>query len=119
MHAHAVVAPNVYFRTALVLLVLMVVTVGASKVDLGYFNTPLAVLIAMTKAVLIVLFFMNVRNGSPLLKIFASGGFVWLVILFVLSFSDYLTRDTTATTPVEAARSEVQAQVNPPTHGRD
>jgi cytochrome c oxidase subunit 4 len=35
---------------------------------------------------------MHVRYGSPLLRVFAAGGFLWLVILFLLMLPDYLTR---------------------------
>jgi cytochrome c oxidase subunit 4 len=70
----------------------MAVTVGAAQVHLGWLNTPIALVIALVKATLIVLFFMHVRYASPLVRIFAAGGFVWLVILFALTFSDYFTR---------------------------
>ena len=68
------------------------VTVAVAKMDLGYFNTPIAMVIALAKAALIVLFFMHVRNAPPLVRIFAAGGFLWLGILFVFTFSDVLTR---------------------------
>ncbi len=91
MHAH-VVRQSVYFKVAAWLALLLVVTVMVAEFDAGYLNTPIALAIALTKAVLIVLFFMNVRNGSPLLKIFAAGGFLWLMIMLVLTMADVLTR---------------------------
>jgi cytochrome c oxidase subunit 4 len=91
MHPH-VVPKTVYFAVALALFVLLVVTVAAAQVDLGAWNTPIAMAIALAKAALIVLFFMHVRYGSPLLRIFAAGGFLWLVIMFILLMPDYLTR---------------------------
>ncbi len=87
-----VVPKSTYFIVAACLGALLALTLVAAELDLGMLNTPLAVAIAMAKAVLIVLFFMHVRYGSPLLRVFAAGGFLWLVILFVLTLSDYLTR---------------------------
>ncbi len=54
---------------------------------------PLALAIAALKATLIVLFFMHVRYGSPLVKLFSPCGFVWLVIMFTFVVADVLTRD--------------------------
>jgi cytochrome c oxidase subunit 4 len=91
MHSH-VVPKSVYVKVAACLGALLVVTVLAAQIDLGLWNTPIAMVIALTKATLIVLFFMNVRYGSPLLRVFAVGGFLWLVIMFLLIMPDYLTR---------------------------
>ena len=91
MHHH-VVAKSTYYQVAIWLAVLLAVTVVAARVDLGHWNVPIALAIAGIKAVLIVLFFMHVRYGSPLLKLFAAGGFFWLLIMFVFLASDVLTR---------------------------
>lgn len=48
--------------------------------------------IAALKAFLIMWFFMHVREGSGLLRLFAFGGLFWLLILLGLSLGDYLTR---------------------------
>ena len=87
-----IVPKAVYFKTAAALAVLLVATVAIAEVDLGYFNTPLALAIAVAKAALIIFFFMNVRHGSPLLKVFAAAGFLWLGIMFLLTMADVLTR---------------------------
>jgi cytochrome c oxidase subunit IV len=87
-----VVPIKTYLIVAAWLALLMVVTVSAAAFDLGIWNTPIAMAIALAKAALIVLFFMHVRYGTPLLRIFAAGGFLWLLILFGLTMSDVLTR---------------------------
>ena len=46
----------------------------------------------MIKASLVVLFFMGVKYNTPLTRVFAVTGFVWLLILFGFTMSDYLTR---------------------------
>jgi cytochrome c oxidase subunit 4 len=89
---HHVVSKQVYFVVAAVLALLLVATVAASRVDLEGWNVPLALAIASVKAVLIVLFFMHVLYNAPLVRLFAAGGFVWLLLLFALMAPDYLKR---------------------------
>ena len=48
--------------------------------------------IACTKASLVILFFMGVRWSSRLTWVVAASGFVWLLILFGITMSDYLSR---------------------------
>lgn len=74
------------------LLILLAATAGAAFLPLGRLSTPVAVSIALAKAVLILLYFMNLRFGDRRLWLVAAAGFVWLSILFTLSLSDYLTR---------------------------
>ena len=82
-----------YFVIFAALMVLLVLTVVAAfYVNLGKANILLALLIAVVKAALVVLFFMHVLYASRLTKIFVSAAFLWLVILFTFTFSDYLTR---------------------------
>lgn len=88
---HIVPVAN-YLKVFVALFVLLIVTMLAAAVDAGYLNTPIAMLIALVKAALIVLFFMHVRYASPLVRVFAAGGFLWLIIMFVLTFADVLTR---------------------------
>lgn len=87
-----IVPKSIYFSIAAILGVLLVLTVVAAKIDLGMWNTPLAMGIALVKAMLIVLYFMHVRYQKPLARLFAAGGFAWLMILFIFTFADYITR---------------------------
>lgn len=74
------------------LMVLLFITVGAAMVDLGAINFPLAMLIAVTKAGLVMAYFMHLKVSSRLVVMFALGAFVWLLILFFLTMNDYWTR---------------------------
>lgn len=87
-----IVPISTYLNVFAVLVVLLIVTVLAAHVDLGYLNTPIAMSIALFKAALIVLYFMHVRNADPLVRVFSAGGFLWLAILFLLTFADIMTR---------------------------
>lgn len=75
------------------LLLLLGLTVEAARHDLGQWNFAVAVLIAATKAFLIVLYFMHVRHSTALIKVLIAGGLLWLAIMLSLSLSDYWTRD--------------------------
>jgi len=92
MSQHAVPL-RIYFLVFAALLVLTFITIQVAFMDLGgVLNTFVALLIACTKATLVVLYFMHVRYSSPLTRIFITAGLVWFVILLVFTLSDYLTR---------------------------
>ena len=76
----------------LALLVLTGFTIFIANQDLGMLNTPVALLVAITKASLVIIFFMGVRWNTPLTKTVAISGFVWILILFAMGMNDYLTR---------------------------
>ncbi len=87
------VAPkSMYYSVFAALLVGTALTVGAAEVDLGALNNVVMLAIACTKALLVILFFMHVRWSSRLTWVVAASGFVWLLILFGITMSDYLTR---------------------------
>lgn len=71
---------------------LLVLTIVLSFVPMGAFGIVVAMTIAVAKALVIALFFMHVAYSSNLTKLFAGAGVLWLLILFALTFGDYLTR---------------------------
>ena len=79
---------NVFFG----LMLLTGLTTAVSFLDFGAFNDVLAMSIASAKAILVVLIFMHVKSSTPLIKIFAAAGFLWLLIFFVLILTDYEAR---------------------------
>lgn len=88
-HSHR----STYIKIFAALMVLLVLTVIAAKMPLGYANLPVALAIAAAKAVLIVLFFMHFKDSDTLTWIVGSGTLVWFGILIVLTMTDYLSRD--------------------------
>lgn len=104
-HEEHIVSPVIYVVVLITLMVLLALTLLAAFVDLDkamagahhtgtvYWNMTVAIIIAMCKAFLIILFFMHVKYGSRLTWAFASAGFVWLGIMITLSMSDYFTRN--------------------------
>jgi cytochrome c oxidase subunit 4 len=90
---HAPIASiRLYVTIFLALLFFTGLTVFVASQDYGALNTPVALGIAVTKASLVVLFFMGVRHNTPLTKVVVVSGFFWLLILFGLGMNDYLTR---------------------------
>ena len=83
---------GLYWTIFLTLIVLTGVTVVIARMDLGALNTPMALAIAGFKATLVILFFMGVKYNTPLTKVVAASGFLWLIILFGITMGDYLTR---------------------------
>jgi len=89
---HHVVPKTTYFTVSVLLGVLLVTTVAASRFNLGMWNVPIALAIAVAKATLILLYFMHLRYGSPLVRLFAAGGFFWLIILLAFLITDIQAR---------------------------
>ena len=87
------VAPkSMYYAVFAALIVGTALTVAVAFVDLGPLNNILMLGIAMTKALLVILFFMHVRWSTRLTWVVVASGFFWLLILFGLTMMDFLTR---------------------------
>ncbi len=83
--------PAVYAKTYVFLVVMMLLTIAASRVALGPFNNVVALSIALAKATAVVLWFMQVRYSTKLTWLWASLGFIWLSLMFGI-LGDYVTR---------------------------
>jgi cytochrome c oxidase subunit 4 len=87
------VAPfSLYYKVFLALIVGTILTVVVARFDLGALNNVVMLTIACGKALLVILFFMHVWWGARLTWVFAASGFFWLLILFVITMSDYMSR---------------------------
>ena len=81
-----------YFAVFATLMILTVITVWVSRIDLGALNTVVAMAIAIVKATVVILWFMHVIHSPRLTWIVVIASFLWLGVMFVLFFADYLTR---------------------------
>ncbi len=96
---HHITPVSVYIKTILALVVLMVLTVWASYweiPDMGpiqgnWLANILALGIAVTKALLVIMFFMGVKHASSLTRIWVAAGFVVLGVMYFIA-ADHLTR---------------------------
>lgn len=84
----------VYFTVAAGLLALTLITVYASRVDLGAWNVVVALSIAASKATLVALFFMHLFYDNKFYSIVFSTGILFLTIFIVLTMLDTETRDS-------------------------
>jgi cytochrome c oxidase subunit 4 len=92
MSAAHIAPKSMYYVVFLALIVGTGLTYAAALVDMGPLNNIVMLAIACTKATLVILFFMHVRWSSRLIWIVAMSGFFWLLIMFSVGMSDYLTR---------------------------
>ena len=88
-----IVPRTTYFSVFAALLVGTALTVFAATQDFGKMNDVVAITIAVTKMMLVLLFFMHVRYSSRLIWVIVSAMFFWLLILLLLTLTDYTSRD--------------------------
>ena len=92
MQGH-VVQKRLYFFIFGTLLALTGLTTGMAFVDLGQWNTVVALVIACCKATLVVLFFMHLRWSPQLMRVALLSALLWLAILISLTTTDFFSRD--------------------------
>ncbi|HSU65743.1 MAG TPA: cytochrome C oxidase subunit IV family protein [Tepidisphaeraceae bacterium] len=121
-----VVSPLIYLAVLIALMLLLALTLVAAFVDLdkimagrnhqgtAYWNMTVAVLIAMLKATLIILFFMHVKYQPRVNWAFVMAGFVWLGILMTLSLADYMSRNYPPGAPKSAPFAPSPDFMRPP-----
>jgi cytochrome c oxidase subunit 4 len=86
----AILVPDLLGLAGLYLL--LALTVGSAFVPMGALNSVANLGIAAAKALLVAVLFMGLGRDDALLRLAAAAAFFWLVTLFGLTFSDYLTR---------------------------
>jgi cytochrome c oxidase subunit IV len=88
-HAHSVVP---YFLVFIALMVLTAATTVVAEIDLGRLNVVVALTIAVVKALLVMLVFMELRESPRLTWIVVGAGFFWLAVMILLTMSDMVSR---------------------------
>ncbi|HKV47475.1 MAG TPA: cytochrome C oxidase subunit IV family protein [Candidatus Acidoferrales bacterium] len=91
-HSGVIVPVRTYVLTFIILLILTGATTGVAYINLGVFNTVVALVIAVMKMLLVILFFMHVKYQPGLTRIAIICAFFWLGIMMTLTLSDELTR---------------------------
>jgi cytochrome c oxidase subunit IV len=89
---HHIVSPAQYALVFVTLLVGTALTVVAANIDMGVFNPIIALGIACTKAVIVILFFMHVKYQSGLIKMTVAAGFFTFIVLITMTLCDYMSR---------------------------
>jgi cytochrome c oxidase subunit IV len=82
-----------YFGVWIALLLGTFITYKAAYIELGPFNSVVALVIATTKALLVALFFMHLKGAhEKLLRLVVISTIFFLLILLTLSLADYRSR---------------------------
>ncbi len=100
-HPH-IVPVRTYILVFLALLFGTWLTVYAAGQDFGAFNTVVALTIAITKATLVILFFMHVKYSGRLVQVVIIAAVGWLVLLMTILF-DYYSPTTDGRVPERPA----------------
>lgn len=98
-YEHHIIHPMVYARVLAALLVLMFTTVYVARFnlpDIGpisgtVVNQTVALVIAVAKALLVILFFMGVKYSTSLTKLWSIAGFLVFSLMFLI-LGDYASR---------------------------
>lgn len=80
------------WRSWAALMVLLALTTGLAFVPFGSANLFISLGIAVAKALLVLIVFMELNKGSALVRAFAAAGFFWLAIMIALTTADYTHR---------------------------
>src|SRR5690606_11201146 len=93
VETHHIIEPVVYYRVFALLVLLFIATVAVAFFDLSVMlnwppaNIVIALIIAVAKATVIVLYFMHVKYSSKLTQAFAMSALLWLLLLFTFAFA--------------------------------
>jgi cytochrome c oxidase subunit IV len=104
-----IVPQKTYVMVFLSLIALTILTTGVAFIDLGPLNTVAALVIAFSKMLLVILFFMHVKQSTGLVRVVLLAGFFWLALLIAFTMSDYRTRSWTPS-------PDSWSSTAPPTH---
>jgi cytochrome c oxidase subunit 4 len=92
-HSGHIVPARLYWVVWSILIVCTILTAWVATIDLGKFNTVVALTIATFKATLVVLIFMQVKYTSEkMTKAVLLFAIAWLILLLSLSLTDYSSR---------------------------
>ncbi|HUC83756.1 MAG TPA: cytochrome C oxidase subunit IV family protein [Candidatus Acidoferrales bacterium] len=90
---HQIPPRNVFIAIWFALIVLLFTMFGLSHLKYAAAGTPIILIAAVIQMLLVLSFFMRLRHSAKLVRLTSLAGFCWLLFLFILAFSDYLTRE--------------------------
>jgi cytochrome c oxidase subunit 4 len=74
------------------LVVLTLLTTGVALAPIGSLHTPIGLVIAICKAILVVIFFMHLLHGGKVSWVMIGAAFFMLFVMLYLTLADYYTR---------------------------
>jgi cytochrome c oxidase subunit 4 len=113
-HGHHIASTRMLVTVFGSLIFLTIFTVVSSRIDIGIFNVPLAMLIATTKAALVVGFFMALKYDNRVNSLVFAVGVLFVVVFLTFTLLDTSFRgdlpNTTEGTIMEMDKSEAALQ---------
>lgn len=107
---HHVTPLKTFLKVYASLVFLTILTVfTATQVNLGHFNTPLAMLIATIKGLLVMLWFMHLKYDTKLNKVTIFSAFFFLFVFFGFTATDIFTRKNLQDVSIEHLTEKVKA----------
>lgn len=73
------------------LMALLLLSIWVAQLPLGAFKLPLNLGLVAVQALLMGLVFMRLNRASSLIRLAAGASFLWILLLFVLTFAAVLT----------------------------
>jgi len=85
---HQITPVRTLIQVFVVLVILTITTVITSQLDLGAYNVPLALFIALIKTLFVVLIFMALRHDNRINAVVFSVGAIFVVLFLVFTLFD-------------------------------
>lgn len=86
------ISARTYVFNGIALMLLLALTAGMARVDLGAWNVVIAMGIAVAKALLVVTFFMELKVSPKLMWLAGFMGIFWLALVVTGVLIDVVTR---------------------------
>jgi cytochrome c oxidase subunit IV len=83
---------GLYYKIYAALMALLILTVGAAYLHTGLWALPIALTIAVIKAVLVIVYFMHMRFTGKLMWVWLCVGVIWLCMLLFGILTDVIMR---------------------------
>jgi cytochrome c oxidase subunit 4 len=103
-----------YFLVWIALVVLTLTTYVTGRMHLGKWALPIALAIAVTKSLLVILFFMHLWEQKGANRIVIATSFVFVVLLISLTVADVATRFPLSTPAGAPFGTDVPTQLEEP-----
>lgn len=91
-HTQHILPLKMYLSIGSILLALTVITVWVAQYDLGTINLLVAMIIAVTKATLVALFFMHLKYTNKFYSVVFVGAILMVAVFIVFTMFDTMTR---------------------------
>lgn len=91
-HKQHISSYSSHLLVLLILVALTFVTVAITSVQLGAFNTTAAMIIASTKAAIVLLYFMHLKFDDKIFRFMVTLVLAIYAVVIIITFFDYLYR---------------------------